>query len=131
MFEIVHVAICCSNIDISVEFYRTFGFTELKSWKAEDSSMKIKHLTGKNGLVLELFCPKNAKEIPSTALDVTTDLQIVGCKHFALGVDDLKKAKKFVFDKLAQDVVIKTGRLGKSYFFVSDPDGIQVEVIEN
>lgn len=131
MFNFCHVALSVTNIEKSVEFYKKFGFTEFKSWKSEDESIKITTLK-LNDIVLEMFCYKEYSELPNTAKTVATDLQVIGTKHFALGVDDIEEAEKFVIkNDICKNVDIKTGRLGKQYFFISDPDGILVEIIEN
>lgn len=131
MFNFCHVALSVTNIEKSVEFYKRFGFTEFKSYKSEDESIKITTLK-LNDIVLEMFCYKEYSELPNTAKTVATDLQVIGTKHFALGVDDIEEAKKFVIkNDICKNVDIKTGRLGKQYFFISDPDGILVEIIEN
>lgn len=131
MFNFCHVALSVTNIEKSVEFYKRFGFTEFKSYKSEDESIKITTLK-LNDIVLEMFCYKEYSELPNTAKTVATDLQVIGTKHFALGVDDIEEAKKFVIkNDICKNVDIKTGRLGKQYFFINDPDRILVEIIEN
>ena len=131
MFNISHVAISVTNSEKSIEFYKKFGFKEFKSWKAEDESIKINMLKLYN-MVLEIFCYKEYKDLPETAKTTATDLPILGTKHFALGVENIEKAKDFVLENdICQSVDIKTGRLGKQYFFINDPDGILVEIIEN
>lgn len=131
MFNISHVAISVTNSEKSIEFYKKFGFKEFKSWKAEDESIKINMLK-LNNMVLEIFCYKEYKDLPETAKTTATDLPILGTKHFALGVENIEKAKDFVLENdICQSVDIKTGRLGKQYFFINDPDGILVEIIEN
>lgn len=131
MFNISHVAISVTDIDKSMEFYKKFGFKEFKSWKAEDDSIKINMLK-LNDIVLEIFCYKEYIKLPETAKTTETDLPVIGTKHFALGVNDIEKAKKFVIqNNICQNVDIKKGRLGKQYFFINDPDGILVEIIEN
>lgn len=130
MFDVVHVAISVSDIKKSVEFYKKFGFVEFKSWDAVDESIKIKMLK-LNGMILEIFCYKNYKEFPKTATSTATDLPVLGTKHFALGVTNIEKAKKWVLEnKIAEEININIGRLGKPYFFIKDPDGILVEIIE-
>jgi len=130
MFDIIHVAISVSDLDKSIEFYKLFGFSEFKSYEAEDGSMQIKMLK-LNDMVLEIFCYKNYEVIPQTAIDTATDLPIIGTKHFALGVEDIEAAKSFVIENnIKETVEIKVGRLGKPYFFINDPDGILVEIIE-
>lgn len=131
MFNINHVSISVNNIDTTVEFYKKFGFKDFKSWKAEDESIKINMLKLKN-TVLEIFCYKENTKLPETAKSLATDLPIIGTKHFALGVKNIEKAKEFVIENnICENPAIKVGRLGKSYFFISDPDGILVEIIEN
>jgi len=84
-----------------------------------------------NNVVLEIFCYKDYKNLPETAKSTATDLPIVGVKHLALGVTDIEIGKKFVIkNELCSNIEIKVGRLGKPYFFITDPDGIQIEIIE-
>ena len=131
MFNVAHVAISVSNIEKSIDFYKRFGFKEFKSWDAEDESIKIRMLK-LNDFILEIFCYKNYMELPKTANSTATDLPVLGTKHFALGVSNIEKAKRWVLEnKIADEVTINVGRLGKPYFFIKDPDGILVEIIEN
>jgi len=52
--------------------------------------------------------------------------------HFALKVDSVHDAKNFVESRgLASDVEIQHGRTGVTYFFLTDPSGILVEVVED
>ncbi len=131
MFNINHVAISVTDIEKSIEFYKKFGFKESKSWKAEDDSIKINMLK-LNNIALEIFCYSEYIKLPETAKTTATDLPILGTKHFALGVESIEKAKEFVIQNgICENVDIKNGRLGKKYFFINDPDGILVEIIEN
>lgn len=131
MFEIDHIAISVTDIQKSIEFYKKFGFEEFNSWKMEDNSIKISMLR-LNNTYLEIFCYKNYENLPETAKTTATDLPILGTKHFALGVEDIEKAKEFVLkNNICEKVDIKMGRLGRKYFFINDPDDILVEIIEN
>ena len=131
MFTVNHVAISVSDIDKSVAFYKQFGFKDFKSWTAEDESIKIRMLKLDN-MVLEIFCYKQHEILPKTAESTATDLPIIGTKHLALGVENIQEAKKFILEnKILEHVEINKGRLGKEYFFMKDPDGILVEIIEN
>ncbi len=131
MFNVNHIAISVIDNEKSIEFYKKFGFKEFKKWKAEDESIKIDMLK-LNDTVLEIFCYKEYIEIPETAKSTATDLPVIGTKHFALGVQNIEQAKEFVIkNEIADNIEIKVGRLGKPYFFIKDPNGILVEIIEN
>lgn len=130
MFNFNHVAISVINAEESIEFYKKFGFEEFKSWRAEDESIKINMLK-LNNTVLEMFCYKEYTKLPETANTTATDLPVLGTKHFALGVENIEQAKEFVIkNEIANDIEIKVGRLGKPYFFIKDPNGILMEIIE-
>ncbi len=131
MFSFNHVSISVIDNKETIEFYKKFGFKEFKKWEAEDGSIKI-HMLKLGDTVLEIFCYKEYAELPETAKSIATDLPVIGTKHFALGVENIEKAKEFVIEnKISNDIEIKVGRLGKPYFFIKDPNGILVEIIEN
>lgn len=131
MFNVNHVAISVINNKETIEFYKKFGFKEFKKWKAKDESIKIDMLK-LNDIILEIFCYKKYTELPDTAKSIATDLSVIGTKHFALGVENIEQAKEFVIkNEITKDIEIKVGRLGKPYFFINDPNGILVEIIEN
>lgn len=130
MFNFNHVAISVTNVLESIEFYKKFGFKEFKSWEEEDKSIKIKMLK-LNNTVLEIFCYKHYSDLPETAKSTATDLKVLGTKHFALGVENIEQAKDYILkNEIANEIEIKVGRLGKPYFFIKDPDGILIEIIE-
>lgn len=131
MFHIDHYAISVKDLNASMEFYQALEFGVIKKYQAEDGSLSIVHM--KNGdFILELFAYKDCKDIPETSRSLTEDLPIAGSKHFGLYVQDLKEAADYLLEKklIEKEPEIKTGRLGRSYFFISDPNGILVEIIE-
>ena len=130
MFNVNHVAISVTDSKKSIEFYKKFGFERFKSWEADDHSIKIDMLK-LNNVFLEIFCYKNYTSLPDTSKSTATDLPIVGVKHFALGVSDIEKGKEFaILNELCSKVDVKVGKLGRPYFFITDPDGILIEIIE-
>ena len=126
MFNICYVAI--SNMNRSVEFYKRFGFENYKEYR--DDNLEIKTLK-LNNMILEIFCYKKYDKMPENSKELSSDLKTIGTKHFALCVDSIEEGKKFVIEnKIKDSVEILSGRLGKNYFFIKDPDGILVEIIE-
>lgn len=131
MFQVDHYAISVKDLDASIAFYQALEFQVTKKFQTEDRTLTIVHM--KNGdFILELFSYKEYRDIPKTSLSLNEDLPIVGSKHFGLYVQDLKEAAKYLVEKklMEREPEIKTGRLGRSYFFLSDPNGILVEIIE-
>ncbi|TAH36696.1 glyoxalase/bleomycin resistance/dioxygenase family protein [Candidatus Saccharibacteria bacterium] len=127
-----HIALSVSNRKASLEFYGKLGFEEFHTWSADDNSLTIIHLK-KDGLFLELFCYTNYTLAPETIHTTSTDLPVIGTKHFGLRVESIEDAKKELIriGIANQDVEITQGRTGPRYFFISDPDGILVEIAED
>ena len=69
MFNVNHVTISVRDNIRSIEFYKKFGFKKIKSWKADDNSIKIDMLK-LNNMILEIFCYKEFTELPKTAKNV-------------------------------------------------------------
>jgi len=131
MFKFDHVALSVSNIKQSLNFYRKLGFSFYKEYNDPTGALSIVLLQNEN-MTLELFSYKNFKPLPEYRIDNSKDLEVVGTKHLGLCVDDIKQMAKIVVEKgVVDDVpVIKTGRLGRDYFFIKDPDGINIEIIQ-
>jgi len=132
MFSIDHVSISVADAQKSVEFYKALDFTESNSYEAPDGSLKIIMLKDKNGAMLELFCHSAPSKAPEHTHDHITDLSVIGVKHFGLRVDSLERAVDALIRKGFADVInISEGRLGRNYFFIKDPNGILLEIIES
>ncbi len=131
MFKFDHIAISVSDFKRSVEFYKKLGFDFYKDYFDPEGKLVIVLLKNKNS-ILELFNYKLYKNLPEHCTDSGLDLQTLGTKHFGLNVKDIKKASKFMVKNgiLEEQPTIKKGRLGRDYFFIKDPDGIWVEIIE-
>lgn len=131
MFSLHHVALSVSNLKKSTDFYHCLGFDEIFSWSAEDGSVQITHL--KLGeFFLELFCYQKFEHAPKSTHQIATDLPVIGIKHMALRVPFIHQAQQFLIAKgLADTVEITRGRSGMDYFFIKDPDGILLEIVED
>ena len=89
--------------------------------------IKIINLKDKNGNVIELF--KHEKPVPLQ--DDLMDFQKVGIKHIAFIVDNLEEAVEKAVSHGAKIIwPIKEGITVKRLAFVSDPNGIPIELIE-
>lgn len=130
MYKPHHIAFSVSDNQVSVDFYKQLGFEELSFWQAEDSSLSITHLS-LNGLILELFCYANAQPAPDSIYATSTDLPIIGTKHFGLKTDSIEAARADLVAKgiIDPEIEIKQGKWYK-YFFIEDPDGILVEITD-
>ncbi len=130
MYSFRHVALSVSDTAESVEFYRKLGFEPLREYRADDGSVTISHL--KNGdMILELFRYADRQPAPDSIHDTTTDLPIIGTKHFGLGASSIEAARadltsKGLGDRLSQTKPARSADM--FYFFVTDPDGILVEI---
>lgn len=131
MYTISHVAISVTDFNKSINFYKKFGLSVIKEWKAEDLSIQIAHLKLRE-MVIEIFCYKEYIDMPLESSVLSTDLPVIGVKHFAFGVKNIEEAYNDLNQKgiITKELKITTGRLGKRYFFITDPDGILIEVIE-
>ena len=126
-----HIAISAANLQESINFYEEFGFKLVLQHDDPEGAFKIAHLK-LDTTFLEIFWYRDRIPAPETAAALSTDLPRVGVKHFGLRVDSVYDAKKFVESRgLATNVQIKEGKTGITYFFLKDPSGILVEVLED
>lgn len=134
MYAIHHVALSITDPINSIEFYNKLGFKQVHFWEAEDESLTITHLKlGDSDFILELFCFASPQSAPDSIHATSTDLPIIGTKHFGLKVDSIEAARDdLVTQGIAKpDIQITQGRTGPRYFFIEDPDGILVEIAED
>lgn len=131
MFNVDHYAISVSNIEKSIDFYKKLDFSVIKDWISPDKGTHIVHMMNGN-LILEMFCYQDCRDLPEFVNNLGTDLKTMGSKHLGLWVNDLNLAAKYLVDKgvLSSMPSIVPGRLGRPYFFIKDPDGIFVEIID-
>lgn len=132
MYSIHHVALSVTDRATSVLFYEKLGFEQVHLWEAEDGSLSITHVR-LHDFILELFCYKDFKSAPDTTRSTATDLPVIGTKHFGLQVDSIEAARTDLAAKgiVDENIAISQGRTGPRYFFVEDPDGILVEIMED
>ena len=130
MFGFDHVSISVDNLEETVKFYQKLGFAIHQEYHGEDSEYVLLTLDGN---FLEVFKYPDMDPLPSFAKDVDKDLSTIGTKHLGLSVKDINEAKKWIEDNNLSDeeIVIHHGRIdGIGYFFIKDPNGILIEIIE-
>lgn len=120
-FRFHHTALSVSDLEASKTFYSQLGFEPAMDWIDPSGSPKISHMA-LGPVLLELFSFAGCRPAPESADRLETDLPRIGSKHFALQVDSIEEAKRFVESMgWATDVAVVEGKTGVRYFFVSDP----------
>jgi glyoxylase I family protein len=129
--KIGHIGISVSSVRASSAFYgKHFGLKRAGTYRYKDIGLTIVILK-KGSIKLELFEFKKSRSLPQYRKNLDSDMRALGVKHFSLEVAHItgsynafKKAKV----TLATD--IRTFDTGQRYFFIKDPDGILVEIME-
>jgi glyoxylase I family protein len=123
--RIHHIAIICSDYEKSKQFY-----TEILGFKLESEVYRTERGSYKgdlslNGLyVIELFSFPNP---PSR----TSQPEATGLRHIAFEVDYLKWTTQILIEKNIFPEPIRIDEFtGKSFTFISDPDGLPIEFYE-
>ncbi len=124
-----HIALSVSNLTRSVGFYRRhFGLKLVKKYVHDNVVIA---LLKKDDIVLEIFEFKKHRPLPKYRRKLGDDLRTLGVKHFSVEAPDILKTYQ-TFKKarvpLAADLRVFDN--GARYFFVKDPDGILVEIME-
>jgi glyoxylase I family protein len=95
-----------------------------------DKGMTIA-LLRKADIKLELFMFKSRKPLPRYRQTLDRDLRTLGMKHFSVEVPNISKIfQKFKESKVSFATDLRVFDNGAQYFFIKDPDGILVEIME-
>ena len=120
--KIHHVAIICSNYEISKEFYvEKLGFEIIREiYREERQSYKLDLKLGESQI--ELFSFPNSPKRPSYP-------EACGLRHLAFEVDDIEEAVKELKGKNIQVEEIRIDEYTeKKFTFFNDPDGLPLEL---
>ena len=113
-----HIAIIVSS-EKSLRFYMKLGFTELYRTEREHDTVVLMLLSGTE-IILEVFIDPNHPERMS-------DPEAKGLRHFALKVDYIEGT----LEELGiEGSNIMKDWIGTRYCFISDPDGLPIELHE-
>jgi glyoxylase I family protein len=126
-----HIAISTEDCARSFHFYEQLGFQLAYRWEAPDKSLEILHLA-LGRVILEVFCYQDSVGSDQTVRSLEIDLKVRGVRHFGICVANITDAYQyFVSQGLKPLTVIQTGRTGIFYFFLRDPDGTYVEIVQD
>jgi glyoxylase I family protein len=123
--NIHHIAIICSNYEISKRFYTdVLGFAIIREiHRKERDSYKL-DLSLNNQYCIELFSfpnpPKRLSRPEST-----------GLRHIAFQVDNIDSARRhFTNQNISAESIRVDEFTGKKFFFINDPDNLPIEFYE-
>lgn len=123
--KIHHIAIICSNYEVSKDFYvNKLGFTVLAEvYRSERQSYKLDLAV--NGVYqIELFSFPDPVPRPSRP-------EATGLRHLAFEVDDVEKVVERLNAKGITTEAIRVDEFtGKKFTFFTDPDGLPLEIYE-
>ncbi len=124
--KIHHVAIICSNYQLSKKFYtEILGFSIIKeTFRDSRNSYKLDLRVGENDQI-ELFSFPNPPQRFSNP-------EACGLRHLSFEVDDIEAT---VRDLNSKGIAVEDIRLdeitGKRFTFFQDPDNLPLEIYEN
>jgi glyoxylase I family protein len=126
-----HIAISVSSLKISGAFYRRyFGLVCVGRFHIKPAGLTIAMLK-KSGICLELFEFDKNKRLPAYRRELNSDLRTLGVKHFCFEVAGIKRFyERLKKARVPFAVDMRFFEDGRRYFFIKDPDGILVEIME-
>ena len=138
MFKLDHIAFSVKDLDVSLSFYALLGFQKIRGWDADDNSLRMALLQNNDNVFIELVYCKSSTPLPEHSQNYKKDLEYIGIKHIALRVKSVEKTLTYLqkkgiskFSDISNKSVIATGKMGRKYFFVNDPDGVILEFVED
>ncbi|HEY9008269.1 SMU1112c/YaeR family gloxylase I-like metalloprotein [Ohtaekwangia sp.] len=123
--NIHHIAIICSNYEVSKKFYtEVLGFRVLgEYYRAERRSYKLDLALG-DRYMIELF------SFPDPPPRVSRP-EASGLRHLAFEVDNIEEAVKALSNKNVTTEPIRIDEYtGKRFTFFADPDNLPLELYE-
>lgn len=123
--KIHHIAIICSNYELSKKFYtEILGLKVLHEvYRKERDSWKLDLGIGEQ-YVVELFSFPNPPKRPSRS-------ESCGLRHLAFSVESVEEKRSEFMRKGLECEEIRTDEFtGKRFFFTNDPDDLPLEFYE-
>ena len=123
--KIHHIAIICSDYQISKRFYtEILGFKIVSEvFRKERDSYKL-DLALNDTYCIELFSFPNPPQRVSQP-------EACGLRHLAFEVDDIEQIRNYLISKnIASETIRIDEFTNKNFFFIADPDGLPIEFYE-
>lgn len=124
--KIHHIAIICSNYEVSKKFYtEILGLEPIREvFRKERNSFKL-DLSLNGTYCIELFSFPNPPKRPSQP-------EACGLRHLAFSVENVEIKRNELIEKglICEEVRIDEF-IDKKFFFTSDPDDLPIEFYEN
>jgi glyoxylase I family protein len=123
--KIHHIAIICSDYEISKRFYTDIlGFKIISEvYRKERDSYKL-DLSLNDIYCIELFSFPNPPKRVSQP-------EACGLRHLAFEVDNIEMSRNFLISYNIDCEIIRTDEFtNKRFFFISDPDNLPIEFYE-
>lgn len=123
--KIHHVAIICSDYEVSKQFYtQTMGFTILAEYYREERDSYKLDLAVNENYAIELF------SFPSPPTRISRP-EAAGLRHLAFEVNNMNTTLEWLNQNhVAAEPVRIDEFTGKRFTFISDPDGLPIEFYE-
>lgn len=123
--KIHHIAIICSNYEVSKKFYtEVLGLNIIREvYREERQSHKLDLAIGEH-YVIELFSFPNPPERPSRP-------EACGLRHLAFAVENVQQKREELMRKGLDCEEIRIDEFtDRKYFFTQDPDKLPLEFYE-
>ena len=119
-----HVAIRCTDIDRSLEFYtKVLGFPEMFRLNQDDGRVWLVYLRVTDTVYLELFPDGAGNEVPGK--------NATGINHLCVETADIDAAAEhFAQMSVPLTKPVVTGRDGNRQCWIDDPDGNRIEIMQ-
>lgn len=123
--KIHHIAIICSNYEVSKKFYtEVLGLNIIREvYREERQSYKLDLAIGEH-YVIELFSFPNPQERPSRP-------EACGLRHLAFAVENVEEKRNELIQKgLICEEIRVDEFTDRKFFFTQDPDKLPLEFYE-